>query len=551
MPKEYYTPPPPELRPGSTVWAYLRDSGGPTQDRSVEQQREVLIEYCAKHGLALNQIFADIHKTGTSDEDREEFLEMVDLTVRPASRPHGILFWSSARIARNTLDAQYHRSTLRKRGIIVHALIDEIPTGKFQIAFEAMLDVANQEKAEQASRESRRGLQHIVRNYGAVSGPAPTGIMRVPIEIISTDGTKRTLHRWEPLPEVAPRVRQAFEMRKNGRSLADINNATGLFGSLNSYRTFWPNKIYIGILEFGDLVIENYCDPIVDRETWDAVQEISKKFTKHEHMKDELNHPRRVSSKFLLSGLCRCARCESPMWGQTSPQRNGGRIEAYRCTRAHRRRDCDLPRIPAKEFESVVLQALIKAFSQPELYIEIHRQADAKRATWQEKKLAKRRDLEANLRGLRRAAKNISDAIGKMGYSKTLAEQLTVNERQQTALELELNEMRTMMPAQKTVSTDTELAAQAVQVAKALHSKDPQTIKDIVQGIVVQINVNREDNRIFGVITIGSEDDSSLPKIPPRGYNSEPNDKIIASEDAVGKSLHPSGPPRFYIQHSV
>lgn len=544
MSADHYTPPPAELRPGSTVWAYLRDSGGPTQDRSVDQQREVLIEYCQRHGLTLDRIFADVHKTGTSDESRDEFLEMADLTIRPANRPHGILFWSSARIARNTIDAQYHRATLRKRGIIIHALIDDIPAGKFQIAFESILDVTNQEKAEQASREAKRGLESIVKNHGAVPGTPPRGFMRVPIETVSTDGVKRTLHRWEPDPEAVPRVRQAFEMRVAGRSLAEINAATGLYGSINSYRTFWSNKLYIGILEFGDLVIDNYCEPIIDRETWDTVQEISQKFTQHQHMKDELHHPRRTASSFLLSGLCRCGRCGSAMHGQASPQRNGSRIESYRCNNSHSKRDCDLPRIPAQFFEKTVIETLITAFSQPEIYIELHHQADAKRATWVEKQLAKRQDLEASLRGLRKAARNYTEAIGKMGYSKTIADQLVVNERQQTSIELQLRELRSATPSQKQAKTDEQLAAQSLLVAQLLRSDDRQTVRDIIQGLIYEVHIDRDGPRIFGVITVGTDDDDpgTLPKPRPPGYNPpNDNDPNQDEDDAVGKTLTPVG----------
>ena len=61
-----YTPPPPELSPGSTVWAYLRDSGGPTQDRSVSQQRDVLEAYCQRRGLTLTLVGFKGVNTATS-----------------------------------------------------------------------------------------------------------------------------------------------------------------------------------------------------------------------------------------------------------------------------------------------------------------------------------------------------------------------------------------------------------------------------------------------------------------------------------------------------
>lgn len=547
-----YIPPPPDLPPGSVVWAYLRDSGGPTQDRSVEQQRDVLVNYCQRHGLDLTLVFSDVHRSGTSDTARDQFNEMIDMSVHERTRPHGILIWSTARFARNTLDAQFHRSTLRKRGIVIHSLTDEIPGGKFQIAFEAIIDVANQEKAEQASREARRGLHSIVLKDGAVPGTPPRGFKREPVLTTSGEGVRRTLHRWVPDPALAPRVRQAFEMRADGRSLAEINKECWLFGSINSFATFWKNKLYIGILEYGDLVIENYCEPIVDRETWDAVQLISEKYAQHGHMSDERLHPRRQASAFLLSGLCRCGRCGSPMWGQTSHQRSGNKIEAYRCTQAHRRRDCELPRIPASAFEQIIIDKLAETFSQPELYISIYRETQARRSTWLDKREQERRQLENDLRGLRRQADNFAQAIGSMGFSETIGTQLAKNELEQRAIKLKLHSITLQIASQPALNekSDAQLTAESLRLADIFKSKNKTEIRPVLHGLVMQIDVDRQGKELIGVITIGINPDDDPPPgdLPPTQpgpgrYNNPINPN--PSTHAVHKSRASVGAPSF------
>jgi hypothetical protein len=52
-----YASPHPGLPFGPLVWAYVRDSGGPLQERSVYQQEQELRVYCKKHGLILVRIF--------------------------------------------------------------------------------------------------------------------------------------------------------------------------------------------------------------------------------------------------------------------------------------------------------------------------------------------------------------------------------------------------------------------------------------------------------------------------------------------------------------
>ena len=48
---EYIHKPPPSFPLGSTVIAYLRDSGGPNQEDSISQQLHIVQAYCQQHSL--------------------------------------------------------------------------------------------------------------------------------------------------------------------------------------------------------------------------------------------------------------------------------------------------------------------------------------------------------------------------------------------------------------------------------------------------------------------------------------------------------------------
>jgi site-specific DNA recombinase len=538
-----YIPPPSTLPPGSVVWAYLRDSGGPNQDRSVEQQRDVLTDYCFKHGLDLAQIFADIHKSGTSDDRRDQFRELIERTNH--EKPAGLLIWSFARFARSEIDSQYYKALLRKKGIVIHSLIDDIPEGKFQLVFEALIDVSDQEKAEQISWEASRGLHDIVKNNGAMPGTPPKGFKRQPITVISREGIERTLHRWVPDPDVIPIVQLAFTMRIEGKSLHEINTATHLFNSLNGYSTFWKNKLYIGILEYGDLTIEDYCEPVIDKATWNAVQLLSEKYAKHGNLHDPRLHPRRVNSSFLLSGLCHCSRCGSPMWGQTSPQRTGKKIINYRCTGAARRRDCKMPCVPAKALEQAVIDKLAEEFSDPRIYVSIQKEAYRQRINWQEKQASHRKDLEKQMRSLKRQADNIANAIADTGHSKTLLDRLTLIELDQQGLQLKLNQLERATAPIRFSAPKSETEAE--RLAKIFKSKDMDAIRTVVHGLVLRVDVDREGKNIRGLITIGIDtenptamngQDPLAPRNPPGGL-----DDIIDLSPAVRLSRATSGVP--------
>src|SRR5512133_2385664 len=92
--------PPPSLPPGAYVFAYLRDSGGDSQEKSVKQQEDVIRAYCEQYHLVLTRIFADVAKSGGSVEKRAQFLEMIDATKKQPV-PAGLLVWNLARFSRD------------------------------------------------------------------------------------------------------------------------------------------------------------------------------------------------------------------------------------------------------------------------------------------------------------------------------------------------------------------------------------------------------------------------------------------------------------------
>ena len=82
---DQYSPPPPGLPVGARVWRYLRDSGGPSQEQSVDQQEKEITTYCKRNGLELVKIFRDIACSGGSVVGRDEFISMIDLARKPGS----------------------------------------------------------------------------------------------------------------------------------------------------------------------------------------------------------------------------------------------------------------------------------------------------------------------------------------------------------------------------------------------------------------------------------------------------------------------------------
>lgn len=433
-----YLPPPSTLPPGSIVDCYVRDSGGLRQEQSTDQQLRQIEAFCNQHGLTLRHRFIDAARSGGATVGREEFERMVETYKEPSARPHGLLLWNYARFARNFDDAVYFKATLR--GIyqmVIHSLNDPIPEGDYGRIAEFFIDFSNEEKRKQTSKDTKRGLRELVEKYGCVPGVPPRGFKREPVHIgTHRDGTPRTAHRWVPDPDLAPRVLRAFQMRAAGASLHAINQETRLYKSQNCYATFWPNKLFIGILQFGDLTLEDYCPPIVPPELWTAVQEVQKHYTPAKTRNSgSIHDPRRANSRFLLSGIAKCGQCGSPLFGRSSKNRSGSLSDNYICTRAYRQRNCTKARIPRAVLEDEVLRLLREAILRPENMRQLLETLAAQQADQLHEDQRRQADLIAELARVRRQIDNITDAIAEKSKSPALLRRLDELEQKHADLE--------------------------------------------------------------------------------------------------------------------
>jgi hypothetical protein len=146
------------------------------------------------------------------------------------------------------------------------------------------------------------------------------------------------VHRWEPDPDVAPLVRQAFEMRAAGYSYNSIARVTHLYTSKGGWGHFFANPLYKGEMIYGGTVIAEYCEPIVDAEIWNAVQIVNSKTL--EAGMSPVSHPRAKSSDYILTGLLKCARCGSPLIGWSINARSRGYLNKYyACTSSRKPKD--------------------------------------------------------------------------------------------------------------------------------------------------------------------------------------------------------------------
>jgi site-specific DNA recombinase len=541
--------------PGSKIFAYLRDSGHDRQELSIAQQENQVRQFALEHQLTLTHIYQDeAKKGGGAYTDKRLALHQMMHDIRRGCAEVGLIVWKFSRFARSQDHAQLYRAEIRSHGKIFFSLRDKIPDGPFGRLFEAFIDYKDEQFIQDMSIDIQRALRDLVTIYGCVPGTPPVGFMRQPVTISHhRDGTARIAAKWVPDPAKIPTIQQAFAMRASGQSLNAIIDATHgeLYVSKNSYRTFFCNQLYRGTLVYGDLVVENYCEPLIDSTTWDAVQERQGFYTGRKHLNSTSpSHPRRANSRYLLSGLAYCARCASPLSGHTSPQKNGlPPAEAYICARSIRNPgQCQRNRIPRQFFESQITDLLLEHILQADTMQAAFFLGQQLEGTRLLDLQAQRAELVKRLAHARRQLGNVANAIAESGHSKTLLDSITHFEARETELLNDLADLDGEIKNTVSELPPAELARRLQLIRTRLDTLDDHQKRALYRGLIHQIDVQRDGQTLRGEITYYYPP-PDLDSYPPDGYNennlSGPDPPETPKTKTVPTLPHPPEAPRY------
>ena len=514
-----YLPPPPGLPPGSTVCCYLRDSGGDSQEDSVDQQKRVIEAYCNEHGLILVKVFADKARTGGTVRKRNEFLEMVKF-VEGETPPDGLLLWNYARFSRNEDDAPYFREKIRYVGVVIHSLNDNIQKGKFQRFHEAMIDYSNADLREKISIDVKRKLAQKVEDGYRSGGIPARGYVAVREETgLKRDGTPRYGSKMEPDPELGPLVTLAFKMRADGRSLAEIMDATGgkLYKSKGCFTSMFTNRTYLGIGLCGGLEVENHHPALVDLATWNAVQEVRDKAKRR--ASGNLLHPKRVNSPSLLSGMAVCVHCGTPVIREVSGK---AKWQAYLCGQKRNRgswRACEGKQINAVKADKAVLDTVLNRILTPEFFEELLEDVRSQVSNTAEFDSQEER-ANQNLVECNRAINRLLDVVEKTD-SPTALERLKERENEKARLQFELAALQARREAAclkvSPEALQVTLQAWAGEVEQARDDKDIRALQVLLRRFVTKVELGYNVAKIWYTYPVDALGDFTLAERAPLG----------------------------------
>lgn len=501
------------FKPNDQVAAYLRDSGGDTQDLSIPQQENEIRTWCKTNQLILTKLYIDEALPGSSVVGRQAFLAMIDHFTNNAVES-GVVVWKFSRFAREIDDAQFYKADLRRRGYIVHSINENIPAGLDGKLFEAAIDWMNARFLKDLSEDVKRGLQHNITQHKAIGGTPPKGFKRsAPIQLgLRRNGMPHIVHKWIPDPELVPLVRKAFVMRASGSSFAEISAETGLYKAKNSFTYFFSNPIYIGTMIYGGTRIENYCEPIIDRKTWEAVQMISENALTTKNY-NAANHPRAKSSDYILTGLVRCAACGSPMTGETVYSKKKDHTNRYyACTLKKKSygKECSARWAPKDLLELTVLDGVSEHILDIDNLLSIQNDLTSHSDQLITETKARLDQLLKQRAKTHVQIDRLTDALAEIGSSPAIMQKIRQKEHDEQELLVQIQTTEQELEKLTNLPSDKQIQDLAEKLKVLFRHTDRQKLRQWLHTLIDHIEVQREIKKLTGVIYYFAPDEFML-----------------------------------------
>lgn len=330
------------FKQGDKVVGYCRYSGGEEQglkNTSTDEQEAAIRQFCSQNNLDLVKIYADPFVSGRSTKGREHYLEMMSDLLHDKKHRRGIIgiiAWDFERMNRNVDQAQLDAAQLRMAGYKIYSLQQPImDNGPFARVMEAMYFASAQNQSDMISADVRRALQNNFQKYKVIPRSCiPDGWIAVKVDMgFFSNGQPRSGYKAEPDPDLAPRIREAIDKRLHGATMDEmIAIIGGVFAtkSREMIRRLMLKPLLYGSFTYGETTMDNYCEPIIDKETFENLQ-VYNKYAPREHYSPQGHFSQ---NRALLSNLLYCGVCGKKAF--LDRRRSKGKMyETYYCNDKH------------------------------------------------------------------------------------------------------------------------------------------------------------------------------------------------------------------------
>lgn len=465
---------------------YARYSSDNQRSESIDAQLRAMQNYCQQNHILIVETYIDEAKSATTDH-RPSFQKMI-----ADSKYHQfniILVHKLDRFARNRYDSAVYKRELKKNGVSVYSVLENLDDSPESIMMESVLEGMSEYYSQNLAREVMKGMRETALQCKHTGGKPPLGYD------LNTDG-KLIINQGE-----AEVVQQIFKMYLGNYSyskMAEVlykkgyRTKTGSLFRKNSFYSILRQEKYTGVYIWNrasakqngvrnnhkskalreQVRIQGGCPSIISRADFEEVQ---KKMQERAHGKAE-SKARRY---YMLGGkgFLQCGICGKSMTG-TVRKSHGKTYITYQCP-SHKAKQCETKEVRADRLNLIVAQQLAEFFFRED---RLKDWEDLLRSDIRDD--PENKSLKNRIKGIDKKMENILQNLEDV-VSKALTQRLDELAQKKEELESKLRKM-TNVPTRITKDDMKKLKAGFIQL---LMNEDLPEVRQFLKNTINKITV--------------------------------------------------------------
>ena len=278
---------------------YARFSSEKQNEASIEGQLRECVDYANFNSIEVIGNYIDRAQSAKTDH-RPEFQRMIKDSYKHAF--DCIIVWKLDRFARNRYDSAYYKNVLKKNGVRVISAKESISQGADGILLESILEGYAEYYSAELSEKVKRGMTENALKAKSNGVRPPFGYYVDDTDHYQIDET------------LFPIIKEIFNLYVDGVKITEIASRLRERGVKNrgyelNYNAIFrilTNRKYIGEYKFGETVMPDAIPAIIDKQTFNAVQQRMARNKKAPAM-------HRSEDDYLLTTKLFCGKCGAMM----------------------------------------------------------------------------------------------------------------------------------------------------------------------------------------------------------------------------------------------
>ena len=349
-------------------------------DVSIPDQKRQGEAYCASRGYQLVETYVEPGASATNDR-RPEFQRMIEAGTSKPAPFDVVIVHSFSRFFRDHFELEFYVRKLAKNGVKLVSITQEMGDDPMHVMMRQIMALFDEYQSKENAKHVIRALKENARQ-GFWNGSLPPIGYRV---VAAEQRGAKVKKKLEIDPLHAETVRLIYRLALYGDGVKGQMGVKNIVSHLNRNRIFtrdggrWgigqvhrilTRRTYMGEHEFNKRakskelkpvseIVVVPVPPIIDRETFDAVQALL--MARHPTVTPSAV----ISGPTMLTGLIHCAKCGGAMTIRTG---KGGRYRYYACSMKARQGPtaCEGMAVPMDKLDDLVASHLEDRLLQPE-----------------------------------------------------------------------------------------------------------------------------------------------------------------------------------------